>query len=330
MSPLDLFELPADASERAVKSAYARLLKQARPDEDPQAFQSLQENYKAALAYLKWRDAGEVGLSLAQPIQPVLHPANDVTLKPRAQDGSPPMEEEKSTPPVVASNADVSPGSFYDELVAMVASADAQTLREWLGRQSLDWLFNEKAMLGEQVVSMVEQQPDRVSIAQFEVLADFFEFDDVLRGFDPMRIAALRHLTQEHEARKPRQAWVAALFAPGNEQALVEHLRWIGDPGIYIAPLVPWFARQLTGSASLKVARRLSWIPHMAPMMMRFMRSIDGGRLDALSPTIPVDTVVYWLRSETTFRRWETLRGLFYVMIAMFVVLKLMVAFSSR
>ena len=38
--------LDAEADERAVKRAYAALLKKTRPDEDPQGFQTLHEAYQ--------------------------------------------------------------------------------------------------------------------------------------------------------------------------------------------------------------------------------------------------------------------------------------------
>ena len=50
-----LLGLPADADERAVRRAYARLLKQNRPDDDPVAFQRLHEAYLACLAAIARR-----------------------------------------------------------------------------------------------------------------------------------------------------------------------------------------------------------------------------------------------------------------------------------
>ena len=44
--------------KRAIKTAYARLLKNNRPDGDPEAYQALREAYDAALRYaenqIKW------------------------------------------------------------------------------------------------------------------------------------------------------------------------------------------------------------------------------------------------------------------------------------
>ncbi|MFZ5637708.1 MAG: hypothetical protein ACOY82_14100 [Pseudomonadota bacterium] len=49
--------LPHDADERAIKRAYAARLKLARPDEDADAFQRLNEAYRAALAFAAQRRA---------------------------------------------------------------------------------------------------------------------------------------------------------------------------------------------------------------------------------------------------------------------------------
>ncbi|TFF35835.1 J domain-containing protein [Pseudomonas sp. RIT623] len=55
MSHWQLLELSEDADARSIKRAYARLLKQHRPDDDPQAFQRLREAYESALAEAAWR-----------------------------------------------------------------------------------------------------------------------------------------------------------------------------------------------------------------------------------------------------------------------------------
>ena len=53
---LDVLELDEDADERAIKRAYARLLRVTRPDDDPVAFQHLHEAYQSALSWVKQRD----------------------------------------------------------------------------------------------------------------------------------------------------------------------------------------------------------------------------------------------------------------------------------
>ena len=43
---------PSTATEREVKSAYARLIKKHRPDEDPDGFQRVRQAFEAAVAWL--------------------------------------------------------------------------------------------------------------------------------------------------------------------------------------------------------------------------------------------------------------------------------------
>ena len=45
MSPWDRLELAPTSDTRAIKKAYARLLKQHRPDQDAAAFQQLHQAY---------------------------------------------------------------------------------------------------------------------------------------------------------------------------------------------------------------------------------------------------------------------------------------------
>ncbi|WP_242691120.1 J domain-containing protein [Lysobacter enzymogenes] len=53
MTPHERLGLEQDADERAIKRAYARALRETRPDEDAQGFQTLHEAYQAALSMLR-------------------------------------------------------------------------------------------------------------------------------------------------------------------------------------------------------------------------------------------------------------------------------------
>ncbi|MCI1140802.1 J domain-containing protein [Stenotrophomonas maltophilia] len=78
---LDVLELDEDADERAIKRAYARLLRVTRPDDDPVAFQHLHEAYQSALSWVKQR---------AQPLdidqdKHALPPMQDPSLEPASR-----------------------------------------------------------------------------------------------------------------------------------------------------------------------------------------------------------------------------------------------------
>ena len=71
MSPFHHLGLAPDAGEREVKRAYAKALKLTRPDEDPVAFQALNETYQAALAIARAHRQGEgsqQGLADGEPM----------------------------------------------------------------------------------------------------------------------------------------------------------------------------------------------------------------------------------------------------------------------
>ncbi|MHC8327144.1 J domain-containing protein [Pseudomonas sp. LB1P83] len=59
MSCWTILGLPADADTRSIKRQYATLLKQTRPDEDPEGFQRLREAYEHALSIKEWEHLRE-------------------------------------------------------------------------------------------------------------------------------------------------------------------------------------------------------------------------------------------------------------------------------
>ncbi|MHC8344352.1 J domain-containing protein [Pseudomonas sp. RT6P73] len=59
MSCWTILGLPADADTRSIKRQYAALLKQTRPDEDPEGFQRLREAYEQALSIKEWEQLRE-------------------------------------------------------------------------------------------------------------------------------------------------------------------------------------------------------------------------------------------------------------------------------
>lgn len=58
MTPFERLGLDTGADEAQIRRAYARELRKTRPDEDPIAFQQLNEAYRQCLDYVAWRDSG--------------------------------------------------------------------------------------------------------------------------------------------------------------------------------------------------------------------------------------------------------------------------------
>lgn len=67
MDPWRILQLEATDDTRAIKRAYARLLKTTRPDESPEAFQALHAAYKAALKGAETATGAEPGGGRASP-----------------------------------------------------------------------------------------------------------------------------------------------------------------------------------------------------------------------------------------------------------------------
>ncbi|GEM_PF-2635583 len=65
LSPFERLGLSEDASGRELKRAYARLLKQHRPDQDPEGFSRIHEAYQQCLELIEFRD--RVGTAVERP-----------------------------------------------------------------------------------------------------------------------------------------------------------------------------------------------------------------------------------------------------------------------
>ncbi|MDD1506613.1 J domain-containing protein [Pseudomonas sp. CNPSo 3701] len=71
VSPWELLGLEAGADTRSIKRRYAQLLKQTRPDEDPEAFQRLREAYEWALDWAQRSPDVDAPVALDESVTPV-------------------------------------------------------------------------------------------------------------------------------------------------------------------------------------------------------------------------------------------------------------------
>nr|WP_288355562.1 J domain-containing protein [uncultured Pseudomonas sp.] len=146
MNPWTLLGLDADADTRSIKRRYAQLLKQHRPDEDPEAFQRLREAYEQALAHAAaqdqpWGDAAEQGQApfpVAQD-EPVVAAAAEQPAHARIEQllqASESLEAALQQARELGLEADL-----QRHLLARCASLDEEGLRilRW-GMQHLQWL----------------------------------------------------------------------------------------------------------------------------------------------------------------------------------------------
>ncbi len=115
---------PAQANERDVKRAYAKRLKNCRPDQDPEGFRKLHDAYTSALAQLQWRDAGVNFQRDDNPVLDELEPLEDVAELPQRRE----VAEQVAAP--VASSLEISPGqravaAAFDRLEAAISNGQS-------------------------------------------------------------------------------------------------------------------------------------------------------------------------------------------------------------
>jgi hypothetical protein len=179
----ELLELAEQGDERAVKRAYARLLRQHRPDEDADAFQDLHACYQHALA--RCRDSTG---SDDEPTVPSLAPQQ-----------SAPTLVEVAQPAHDALAAEPDPDGAALEIIQHATSASASSLLRLLQEQALGWSLRFRAQVGWKVLHHLHLECPPLSGENFDILAAAFDWEDVALDVDPLWL--------EGVARRCRQAW---------------------------------------------------------------------------------------------------------------------------
>lgn len=215
MDTWEVLGLEADADERAIKRAYARLLKVHRPDEDAEAFQRLREAYESALAQARWRAEYENDED-SDAARPLLAEAALVH-----EEAPPP-----ASLPATAVQADYLLGTVPEPEISMTL------IRQWLeaGRERqlmevLPGLLNSEALLSfdrrqhfeERLLALLEDS-EHWSPALFERISELLGWDDA-RGYLPcefwrwerlldrcMAVAELEGLRRDLDSQRPNRA----------------------------------------------------------------------------------------------------------------------------
>lgn len=233
--------IAADADERAIKRAYAAKLRTTRPDEDPSGFQRLNEAYQAARSWaakaLRETDLrSDIGACEddGRDDEPVKDRQSHVRLGERATpdhsmpDSSTPdriVGADAPMPPVPATASiergdDVEPAWFIDTCIEIASKESTTSLREWLSRQPILWSLARKAELGHKLLHVLEDTLPPVSRENFDLIAEFFGYNDLQSSHDALEMILLR--TALHEEHRYRHA--NPLFA----ESL--HYRFEGQP----------------------------------------------------------------------------------------------------
>lgn len=214
-----LLDIPPDADERAIKRAYATKLRTTRPDEDPEGFQRLNEAYQTALEILRHRLAqeaftapqGDADSEHGAPAEPA---AVDATAADTTAAEALPKDADRDESAQVAPGAidddaedaaDTEPqgeritlDQFLDECLGAAGDGDPRVLEDWLRAQPVLWSLEHKAMIGHWLLRLMDARQPPMPERNFDILAEFFGYNDLHAGYDPLALQRLReHLNKE-------------------------------------------------------------------------------------------------------------------------------------
>ena len=297
MSPFEYLGVGNDADERAIKRAYAALLRRTRPEDDPQGFQALHEAYQAALHDCRRGDAPE-------PMRPVAAAAEAIVPLPAA--AATPMIE-PAAPAVIAraeaEPAPLDPQRLLDELVAQAQAQPVEEIERHLyARPEFLSLATKEAAGRAVITALFDQQPPMPGDV-FDAVLDFFNHASVDTAFDPLALASLR----------TRMSLRWELLARDRADFVARHHRVHG-----VRADVPEFTcgmrRRLAAPWRPVRAWLATLVPGMAARVSQFIGALDGGRINRLPPELDRNAVRFWLaaaeRDSWTASALRALRAL--------------------
>jgi hypothetical protein len=198
--PLDHLGLDENADERAVKRAYAGLLRRHRPDEDPDAFQSIHDAYRNALAWLRDDGRHHDGRHDEATHDDAIHP-----------DDAPGHTGDAAWLPArhtVATDDPVRDAQAFDAdafLAGCFEAAfdhDPERIARWLQTQPALWSLQRKPAIGAWLLQTMATDEPPMSVRSFDRIAAFFGYDDPAdRHRMPMLHALRERLGDDWNAR---------------------------------------------------------------------------------------------------------------------------------
>jgi len=316
-----LLGLPPDADERAIKRAYARLLKTTRPDEDPAGFQHLNQAYQRALEELRKRPNPE------DPAPEPLSMAASCSTRreldwAQALTTSLPAGDAGCTPPV-AHKADPAPrlgtlgfdvASFTEQLRLSLADPDPRRIRASLYDQDALYSIELKRALRPAIIEVIRDAPRIGNPHVAALLLDFF-------GLDRMDRDGLFLQAQ------------AALEWKQREERLDRAVRYLRQPGS------DFVQRQIGHELAGDTSWQRRWFLLLAPnastrigyALVNLRRILPSLQHTALDPA----TIAFWdqvldKRKLHPMRIYSALGRLIPLTFAFFLVLAMMATPQDR
>ncbi|NUO75716.1 MAG: hypothetical protein HOQ32_06850 [Lysobacter sp.] len=225
MSAFQRLGLDDDADEAQIRRAYARELRKTRPDEDPTAFQALNEAYRQCLDYAAWRaSGGEDDWDEDEDEDEADADALTMRVAPEALAAALAMDRQlaadaggsgpdPATPGPVSDglgNEDAEPRFHLDQdafiagLLEASSVGSAADVHRWLQAHTAFYAVGAREALAPQVLDALIDAPE-LPPRHLAALLHFFGLDEVGHGRDWLwpRIAELQaraRLTPEHTA----------------------------------------------------------------------------------------------------------------------------------
>jgi hypothetical protein len=186
MSPFARLGLDHDADESQIKRAYARELRKTRPDEDPVAFQQLNEAYARCLEWAR-RPQPEAASALFEDLDALLDGAQALpTLRLRV-DQAPPADDTSFKRDAVESGhpdgdrldrGAFDSDAFLDRLLQVARESSSPELERWLREHPDLYSVERKQALAPALVARLQREPS-LYIAQLDIVLAFFDLDVV-------------------------------------------------------------------------------------------------------------------------------------------------------
>ncbi|WP_282244665.1 hypothetical protein [Stenotrophomonas sp. PS02300] len=190
----ELLDLATVGDERGLKRAYARLLKQTRPDEDPAGFQRLHDLYQHALARCRAAQEQEHQQEQDRPgaarwgeIDAVVAvAAPDALTPPRA--AAPRIRSEAEAPVLSPVDLDLPAQPTPEHACRLLLRRGAETAREAfparLQAETREWSLDTRDAVSARLISALREGDVVMCSANLHVIYRFFGWDDVASGAD--------------------------------------------------------------------------------------------------------------------------------------------------
>ena len=323
--PFSVLGIAADADEQAIKTAYAKLLKLTRPDDDPEGFQRLNQAYRQALKVAQSRKTGTAvhrSAAFSQPITLTLNltPNAAAGTIPRATRVEEPVHARPSRPsPILArpppepaaprpQRPAFDPQAFLAEYRHVANSGGAKALSRWLMDYPAFWHLPTKHAAGQWLLRALFESPEVMPKRCFTATSEFFHYEDAISGADPL---ALRRVGARIDAM--------SLVKPENVRDLALHaLRNSG-----------WSSRRICLRAIKRMSRPFRWwrdLPHaLRPRATRTLATIASalcnGNPGDLPPPLNRDHARFWMDAcDPAKPRRRQLLALFRSVVALVLI----------